>query len=401
MNTVNNVYHLRIPAKKVEMFNTPLYLNKSRKIEFSGIIYEKEIITENGNDYISLAPKFKPHSDYEMMLQSTDSTLKSSSVSLTDEAVNYIFSTAYKFIDYLSDPTIIQRYDMNRGYPYLVFNYDEFTTDRHSGMSKKPFHLHMNSWKRETINQIVPIDKDEVSPYYYQSVVDPVFSLTRVLTYDALDDDTIKEFLEQSNPKFNNQELYYSGVFKVKKGWDFLYSKEFPKVLKKIHLLLEKRYKEILKCFTGEDTIPKLFTRHALLTHDEILKNIDSSNFQDTTKEALISLMPLVRTITDEEFLELCKNLDLRDTIIPMRWLAYSIGFFSNEFINGLGNYKNNDCYINCTPRLFTKIGGASILNFPDKALVKIDRGEGYFPQEEFDKHVEFQREFVKKMGIK
>ena len=32
---------------------------------------------------------------------------------------------------------------------------------------------------------------------------------------------------------------------------------------------------------------------------------------------------------------------------------------------------------MNVTPRLFTKIGGASLMNFPEYVLVKIDRGEG------------------------
>ena len=51
---------------------------------------------------------------------------------------------------------------------------------------------------------------------------------------------------------------------------------------------------------------------------------------------------------------------------------------------------------MNCTPKLYTKIGGASIMNFPNYALVKIDRGEGNFSQEEFEEHVSFQKDFVK-----
>ena len=39
-------------------------------------------------------------------------------------------------------------------------------------------------------------------------------------------------------------------------------------------------------------------------------------------------------------------------------------------------------------------------MNFPEKSLVKIDRGEGTYSQEEFNNHVEFQKEFVKTLGI-
>ena len=395
------VYHLSIPGKDKEMFNRDFYLNKSKRINFDGIINEKEIITESGEDYISLAPKFKPHSDYEMMLQSTDKVVKSPVTSLTDEAVHYIFETGYKFIKFLSDKDVVEKYGMEGGYPYLVFNYDEFTTDRHSGMSKKPFHLHLNSWKKDSIERITKIEKEEVSPYYYESVVDPIFDLTRQLAYDALDCPELKEYLEIANPICADQGIDYSGIFKVKEGWKFLKDDDLPLMLKTIHNKLEKRYKEILKCFTGTDEMPELYTRHILLPQCKIVNNIVESDFQDTTKEALAKLINRVRSITPEEFQELCKNTDLRDTIIPMRWLAYSIGFFSNEYISKDKRYENNDLYMNCTPRLFTKIGGASIMNFPEKSLVKIDRGEGTYSKEVFDKHVEFQKDFVKTLKLK
>lgn len=394
------VYHLSIPGKNKEMFKQPFYLNKSKRISFDGIINEKEIITEEGEDYISLAPKFKPHSDYEMMLQTTDNVVKSPSTSLTNEAIHYIFGTGYRFIKFLSNKDVVEKFGMDGGYPYLVFNYDEFTTDRHSGMSKKPFHLHLNSWKKETIDRITQIDKETANPYYYASVVDPVFDLTRTLAYDALDCPELNKYLEKANPICGDQEIFYSGVFKVKGGWEFLDSKEFPKMLKTVHTKLEKRYKEILKCFTGKDTIPELYTRHLLLPQCRIVENIVEADFQDSTKAALVKLLPRVRSITDEEFQELCKNTDLRDTIIPMRWLAYSVGFFSNDYIDKNKPYKDNTLYMNCTPRLYTKIGGASIMNFPEKSLVKIDRGEGTYSQEEFNNHVEFQKEFVKTLGI-
>lgn len=261
-------------------------------------------------------------------------------------------------------------------------------------MSKKPFHLHLNSWKKETIDRIEEIRREDVSTYYYESVVDPIFDLTRQLSYDALDCPELNKYLEKVNPICGSQEIEYSGIFKVKGGWQFLDSEELPIMLKTVHRKLEERYIGILKCFTGHEEVPQLYTRHLLLPYNQIIRNILESTFQDTTKENLVKLIGRVRSITPEQFQELCKNTNLRDTIIPMRWLAYSIGFFSNNYINLSKIYENNILYMNCTPRLFTKIGGASIMNFPEKSLVKIDRGEGKFSQEEFDKHVEFQKRF-------
>ena len=51
---------------------------------------------------------------------------------------------------------------------------------------------------------------------------------------------------------------------------------------------------------------------------------------------------------------------------------------------------------MNVTPRLFTKIGGTSIMNFPEHALVKIDRGKGNISSEEFNRRLTFHKEFTK-----
>ena len=80
------VYNLSIPGINKEFFKHPFYLNKCRKINFNGVINESVFERSDGtSDYISLAPKFKPHSDYEMMLQSTDSVVKSPITSLSDD----------------------------------------------------------------------------------------------------------------------------------------------------------------------------------------------------------------------------------------------------------------------------------------------------------------------------
>ena len=95
------------------------------------------------------------------------------------------------------------------------------------------------------------------------------------------------------------------------------------------------------------------------------------------------------------------KNSDYRDSVIPLRWLAYSIGMFSNSYIENDEPYIDQPLYMNVTPRLYTKIGGASIMNFPDYSLVKIDRGKGYVDSDEFEKKMEFHRQFAKTMGIR
>lgn len=393
-------YHLKTKGIDKEMFDTPFYQqNKCEKIPFNGIIKEEKIESKNSTDYITLAPKFKPHSDYEMMLQSTDSNCKSPITSLSDDAVRYIFQTGYNYVDFLTNKKTIEQFGLNKAYPYLVFNYDEFTTDRTSGMSKKPFHLHLNSWKEDTIKNITEIDKTKVSPFYYRSVIDPMFEYNQALIRDTLDCEELNEFIEPVDIVCGNQGVDYSSVYRIKQGWDFLQNENLPNVLKTIHNKLEEKYIEILKAFTGKDSVPALNTRHILLPKDIIEKNINQSKIREDVKESLISLSKRLKSITPEEFKKLSKNPDFRDTFISLRWLAYSVGIFSNKYINPNTDYKDNEVYMNVTPRLFTKIGGASIMNFPSYSLVKIDRGEGNIDQKEFDKRQEFQHDFYEEYG--
>lgn len=400
MDEKYKAYQLKVKGIDKNMFETPFYQkNKCEKIPFSGIISEQKIETSDSTDYVTLAPKFKPHSDYEMMLQSTDAKCKSPITSLSDDAVRYIFQTGYNYIEFLTNKKTIQQFGLNKAYPYLVFNYDEYTTDRASGMSKKPFHLHLNSWKEGTIGRISEIDKEKVSPYYYKSVIAPMFEYNQALIGETLDCEELREYIEPANVICGNQGIEYSSVYRIKKGWDFLNDPNLPKVLKTIHSKLETKYIEILKAFTGKDYVPLEGTRHILLPQDIIEGNIDKSKMRDDVKQSLISLSKRLESITPEQFKKLSQNPELRDTFISLRWLAYSVGIFSNEYINQNTNYKENDVYMNVTPRLFTKIGGASIMNFPECSLVKIDRGEGNIDQREFDKRMEFQHDFYKEYG--
>lgn len=393
-------YHLKVPGIAREMFQTPFYQkNKCEKIPFSGIINEQKIVTPEGTDYITLAPKFKPHSDYEMMLQSTDSTCKSPITSLSDDAVRYIFQMGYNYIEFLTNRNTIQGFGLNNGYPYLVFNYDEFTTDRTSGMSKKPFHLHLNSWKESSIDRISEIDKTKVSSYYYRSVIEPMFEYNQLLIRETLDCDELRDYLEPVDLVCGDQGIEYSSIYRIKKGWEFLQDPNLPMVLKTIHNKLEERYVEILRVFTGKDSVPALNTRHILLPKDVIEDNIDKTKMADDVKASLISLSKRLKSITPEQFQKISQNPEVRDTFVSLRWLAYSLGIFSNEYIDPNTNYKKNDVYMNVTTRLFTKIGGASIMNFPDYSLVKIDRGEGNIDQEEFDEREEFQHDFYEEYG--
>lgn len=51
--------------------------------------------------------------------------------------LDIFFQTGYNYIEFLTNKKTIQQFGLNKAYPYLVFNYDEYTTDRASGMSKK------------------------------------------------------------------------------------------------------------------------------------------------------------------------------------------------------------------------------------------------------------------------
>lgn len=90
----------------------------------------------------------------------------------------------------------------------------------------------------------------------------------------------------------------------------------------------------------GKKYVPPEGTRHILLPKDIIEGNIDQSKMRDNVKQSLISLSKRLKSITPEQFKMLSQKPELRDTFICLRWLAYSVGIFSNEYIDPNTNYK-------------------------------------------------------------
>jgi len=397
MTKVFKPYHLEIQGIDKNLFlSDPFYRQKAERIDFDGLIREFKIEAQDQVDYVSLAPKFKPHSDHELMIQSTDKIVKSASTALATETIHKILDVGYRFVDFLSNPDIVRNFGLDDGYMYLVYNYDEFTTDRTSGMSKKPFHLHMNSWKKDTLKRITPVEQDKVSPYYYQSIIDPIFDITQILANDALACEELKPYLTES--KVHNDKIGYASVFEVKGGWKTLQDRDFAHILQIIHKRLENRYVELLECFTGMTTVPDEYTRHQVLPDEQVIFNIQESNIPDSTKAAILNKVGKIRSVTNEQFDQWRQNgeRDLIDTLVSLRWLAYSVGFFSDNYLNCEFAVKDQPMYINVTPRLFTKIGGASIMNFPEHPLVKLDKGNGEVTREQFAEKSQFHKEFAK-----
>ena len=89
----------------------------------------------------------------------------------------------------------------------------------------------------------------------------------------------------------------------------------------------------------GKKYVPPEGTRHILLPKDIIEGNIDQSKMRDNVKQSLISLSKRLKSITPEQF----KMPELRDTFICLRWLAYSVGIFSNKYIDPNANYKKGE----------------------------------------------------------
>ena len=93
----------------------------------------------------------------------------------------------------------------------------------------------------------------------------------------------------------------------------------------------------------GKKYVPPEGTRHILLPKDIIEGNIDQSKMRDNLKQSLISHSKRLKSITPEQFKMLSQKPELRDTFICLRWLAYSVGIFSNKYIDPNTNYKKGE----------------------------------------------------------
>ena len=382
---------MKIPGIPREYFNLPFYQHPCGKKELLGVIREYQIESFKQRDFVTLMSKLFPHSDYDLALMSTDGKCKSSVTDLADKTIEEIFKIAFQYIQFISNPRVTKKYGLQNGYAYLVYNYDEHTIDRESGMSIKDFHLHLNFYKEKTINQIQAIETGKISYYERKRIVDPLFGITRAIFRDMLIKPKYQVFFEES---YNQVDTYYAATFRVKQGWKSFLNPEFSMILKEMHRDIEQAYCFILRSFTGECDIPLPNRRHPLLAESERIKNIWKLPYSVMTKELLVELNYYLRGLSEEEFEAVHRKIIFRKAVISLRWLAYSISFFSNQYVHEGCPYVENTVYMNIALRLFSDIGGASILNFPDYPLVKIERLNGKVSESEFEKRTAFYEEF-------
>jgi hypothetical protein len=390
VHELEQLYNLNMPAiDKESIMDIPFLNYPCRHEKYKGVMDE---IVNGDKDYISLLYKFYSHSDYELALLSNNGVIQSAITDLPHGSSRTMFELAYQLIQFLSSQYTIDRYGTEEGYPYIVYNYDEYTTDRGSGMSLKGFHLHLNFWKKETIRRIMPIHTKDISAIKLKELVDPLFAFARELLSDVLDHKKYDEYITPAG----NVILNYAQVYHVKKGWDFIKTPNFSALLADVHLGLNQAYINILEAFTGKTTPPPHGSRHALLEQEQIEKNIDELCLSDQVKSGLCNLSKHMKNISSEQITWLQNKPQLLNSVLSLRWLAYSIGLFSHSYIEADKLFQNQPLYMNVALRLFSKIGGASIMNFPDHDYVNIVRNTGNISIDDFANRIDFLRDFLK-----
>ena len=85
-----------------------------------------------------LMDKLYPHSLLDFMLMSNN--FKNYKLVITDynrDEFRYLTNLIFEYINFIKQDEIINKYDMNHGHFHISFNYDPYTVDRPSSMSKK------------------------------------------------------------------------------------------------------------------------------------------------------------------------------------------------------------------------------------------------------------------------
>lgn len=85
-----------------------------------------------------LMDKLYPHSLLDFMLMSNN--FKNYKLAITDynrDEFHYLANLVFEYINFIKQDEITNKYDMNHGHFHISFNYDPYTVDRPSSMSKK------------------------------------------------------------------------------------------------------------------------------------------------------------------------------------------------------------------------------------------------------------------------
>jgi hypothetical protein len=334
-----------------------------------------------------------------MMVLAADEVPKSSVVDLSARTIQVLQMLGYWFLEFIGDAEIIRRFHLDNGCFHFCFNYDRDTIDRESGMTEKRFHLHLNYWSGEEVDQSSPVCFGTLSSLAWRRrLLDPIAFLGASIAYDLLGGQVVGVPLLPLDHDRDLQLGLPAGIKIRFDNWSILTGWRLTDIIRTLHIQFYEGWRRISRALTGTDTPPGAWYRHRLLPLAEIIQNIHMiPGLSEMSQAGLVVLANTLRDIPQRlmEFLKQRQWLRVRH--LSMGGLNYSLGLYS-QARNRVGEplINSGPVYLVVQFKLFADIGGAGISYMGDVPVVRISRGEGFFfTAEDIQRRTAFQQAFI------
>jgi hypothetical protein len=311
-----------------------------------------------------------------------------------------VLDLSAEFVDFLSDPEVCRRYGLDGGQLNLAYNYDRHTVDRDNSMCcDKRFHLHLNYWVADELNDMRPVAWGEIEDQAVRrTLVDPVAYLSEMIMRDRIaryplpvplltvDSDRDQTLGLPAGPKIEFPD------------WGFLRDPSFATVLGDLHREAETAYAELYEDFVGEQFAPRPWHRPRLLPRQRIEANLRARSW--LSPDTVDGLVVLARSLVDLEELGVTAMEDADPATlnkVALAGLDYAIALFRparNTVETPLN--RGGPVYLVMHCKMFASVGGAGLPIIDRVPVVRLDRSRGrLFTTDEVEKRRRLRADFL------
>jgi hypothetical protein len=356
----------------------------------------------DGGDRLALVDKAMPHAHFDLMLSEVSAHDKPSPCDVAPGTGRALWRTGLEFARFVSDPEVMAAYGLANGALHLALNCDPHTLDRESVQAAKQFHLHLLYWNGAELAQLAsatetPLQHDLRTR---RQLLDPLSfvgaRLVTALLRELEPDIAGSEVLDCDDEAVIAGRRPPGALLRLP-GWEVLAEAAFEDLIRRLHERLMAAAAQLRAAFTGLDTMPAPWQRHALRRRDAIGAALAALNLPSGSRAVLTCLAGALRDLPQPVLARLRHSTpSLRKHLMTLNPPSYALNLFAPGRNRPQAPVIDAETvYLSIQPKLFSGTGGAGLLALDGLPSVRVCRGAGHFTEDQWRARAAMQRAFA------
>lgn len=332
---------------------------------------------------LALIDKAFPHSRYDVMLLASDDVPRSSVADLCPSLQELIFKIAHQFVCFVSDGSVIEKFELEDGIFHVSFNFSKMTTDRESSMFfEKRFHLHLNYTPGSDLRFGPAVPWGEVKKLSLRRrLLDPLVFLGEAVLTDALRGSAWERYLLPIDRERDLAMGLPSGLKAEFGTWAFLIEPRFRHLLTELHVTAQRAYCSLRAAVVSEKSSEagEEWSRPPLRSADDVADRLSRLDWLSAdTRQQIACFAAQLRNVPPSLYSRFKRSEHDRVRCLSLNGLDYSVGMFARGRNGGASPLAAAEkVYLNLQTRMFGDIGGAGLPPLYPHPMVRLDRASG------------------------